>query len=324
MDRRTILLSTVVCSAIGLVGCQTVKTVPTLSSSNTSHQTKPVTWEKNGELFHVPTDNNLAVNESRVVFLRNSNDDGRLPNVKIGMGSENTFHVSLQNGHYSDTVVCSGDQIITVEKPPQESGQVISNSRNYQFLPQTTTYLQVVLSAAGNPVIQQIPTDEALALLNQMTRQNHQISRVFSGCNILTSEPMLTSPQNQLTTPTAEKTEIQNPAQFNVLFDFNSTGINSKHSAVLAGMANFIQAYPQMAVTLEGHTDNKGPESYNLKLSKSRANMVKDILVDQYGIEAIRLSTVGYGETMPVDTNDTEKGRQNNRRVVAIVSQGNN
>lgn len=324
MSSRTLLLSTVIFLAIALVGCQTVKTDRMLSTSNMSHEVKPVNWEKTGELFYVPTDNNLAANESRVVFFRDSNDNEQLRHVKVGMGSANNFHVSLQNGHYSDAIVCSGDQIITVGKLNQENGQVISHSESYQLIPQTTTYLQVVLSAAGSPIIQQIPADEALLLLNQMTRQTHQISRVLSKCNVLASTPILAVPQNPIANPTIDKAEIQDPTHFNILFDFNSTGIKSKQSAVLGSMANFVQAYPQTVVTLEGHTDSKGLESYNLKLSESRANMVKDILVDQYGIEAMRLSTVGYGETMPMVTNDTEKGRQNNRRVVAIVSQGNN
>lgn len=66
-----------------------------------------------------------------------------------------------------------------------------------------------------------------------------------------------------------------------MLFDFDSVGIKGNHSKVVDGMASFIQSYPQMSVTLQGHTDNKGPESYNLKLSEYRANMVKNILVDQ-------------------------------------------
>ncbi|AAZ19450.1 outer membrane protein OprF, OmpA/OmpF family [Psychrobacter arcticus 273-4] len=240
------------------------------------------------------------------------------------MGSDNTFHVSLQNGHDSDAVICSSSQIISVGKLNQESGKVISRSKSYQFIPQTTTYLQVVLSAAGSPVIQQIPVDEALLLLNQTTRQIHQISRVLLDCNVSKSAPIPTLLQEPIAITTVGKPEIKNRAQFNVLFDFDNAGIKSKHSAVLRGMTNFIQAYPQIAVTLEGHTDNKGPESYHLKLSESRVNMVKNILVDKYGVDAMRLSTVGYGETMPVDSNNTEKGRQNNRRVVAIVSQRNN
>ena len=54
---------------------------------------------------------------------------------------------------------------------------------------------------------------------------------------------------------------------------------------------------------------------YNEKLSKQRAESVKNYLVQKFGIDASRISTVGYGESMPVATNDTEEGRQKNRRV---------
>ena len=72
---------------------------------------------------------------------------------------------------------------------------------------------------------------------------------------------------------------------------------------------------------MEGHTDSRGSESYNLQLSQKRANTVKNILVDKYGMQPSRLRAVGYGEAMPIDINDTEEGRQNNRRVVATVSE---
>ena len=325
MDSRTVLLSTATFAAISLVGCQTIKSDPILSTSDTSQQIKPVTWEKSGEVFHQPSNANLAANESRVVFFRDSNDSDPLSNINIGIGPDNIFQVSLQDGHYSNNIICSGSQIINAGVLNKESGEVISHSKNYQLIPQTTTYLQVGLSKASRPVIQQIPADKALVLLNQSTRQTHQISRVSSDCTSSISAPIPTLLQEPIAATTVDKPiEIKNPDQFNVLFDFDSAGIKSNHSAVLEGMANFIQSYPKVAVNLEGHTDNKGSESYNQNLSQSRSNIVKSILVDQYGIEAIRLSAIGYGEARPVDTNNTEQGRQNNRRVVAIVSKGNN
>ena len=66
--------------------------------------------------------------------------------------------------------------------------------------------------------------------------------------------------------------------------------------------------------TVEGHTDSTGSETLNQKLSESRAAAVKDYLVDN-GIESSRLSSTGYGESKPIDTNKTSKGRANNRRV---------
>ncbi|SLJ85274.1 OmpA family protein [Psychrobacter sp. DAB_AL43B] len=323
MDSRTILLSTAIFATIGLVGCQTIKTDPMLSTSDFSHQIKSVTWKKSGEVFYKPTNANLETNESRIVFFRDSHDSEQSSNINIGVGSDNLFQVSLKSGHYSELIICNASQTINAEILNSESGKVISHSKNYQFIPQTTTYLQVDLSETGRPVIKQIPADEALVLLNGSSQQTHQISRVVSDCTAAT--PSVALLQQPIAASTVDKPiEIKNPPQFNVLFDFDSAGIKSNHSAVLDGMANFIQSYPQMAVTLAGHTDNKGPESYNLKLSQSRANIVKNILVDQYGLETVRLSSIGHGETMPIDTNNTEEGRRNNRRVVAIVSKGNN
>lgn len=85
-------------------------------------------------------------------------------------------------------------------------------------------------------------------------------------------------------------------------------------------MADFIRTRPtNNNIILEGHTDSKGSESYNSKLSQARANTAKDILVNRYGVDSMKLNPMGYGESRPVDTNNTEQGRQNNRRVVATV-----
>ena len=322
MDRISVLLSTTLFLAIGLVGCQTVKSGQMLSTADGSQKIKQATWKKTGEIFNLPDNSILTSKESRIVFIHELNDnDSNI--INIGIGADNEFQTSLQNGSYSDVVICSGSQLINVEKLNKASEEVLSYSKTYQFTPQTTSYLIVGLSTAGNPVVQQIPPDEALLLLNQNTRQTHQISRILSDCTAEAPSEILI--QKPIAVSTIKNpVEIKNSAQFNVLFDFDSAGIKNNQSKVLDSMANFIKSYPKMAVTLEGHTDNTGAERYNLKLSQSRASMVKDILVNQYDIEAIRLSSVGYGETMPVDTNTTEQGRQNNRRVVAIVSKGNN
>ena len=73
-------------------------------------------------------------------------------------------------------------------------------------------------------------------------------------------------------------------------------------------------AYPDTDVDVEGHTDSVGPDAYNLALSERRANSVKRYLTQQ-GVPGERMTPVGYGETIPIDTNDTEEGRSNNRRV---------
>ena len=68
-----------------------------------------------------------------------------------------------------------------------------------------------------------------------------------------------------------------------------------------------------------GHTDSIGSDAYNQKLSERRAQAVREVLVNQYGVESQRVDSVGYGEARPVADNSTEEGRQINRRVEAEV-----
>jgi outer membrane protein OmpA-like peptidoglycan-associated protein len=67
-------------------------------------------------------------------------------------------------------------------------------------------------------------------------------------------------------------------------------------------------------VRIEGHTDNVGGAAFNMKLSEGRAASVRAWLV-KHGIAASRLTSTGFGQTRPVDTNETDEGRRNNRRV---------
>ena len=72
---------------------------------------------------------------------------------------------------------------------------------------------------------------------------------------------------------------------------------------------------PDLYLDIEGHTDNTGESNYNQTLSDKRANAVKKYFISK-GIEEKRLTSKGFGETMPVENNKTEAGRQKNRRVV--------
>ena len=80
-----------------------------------------------------------------------------------------------------------------------------------------------------------------------------------------------------------------------------------------------MKKYSKANVLLEGHTDSMGNEDYNMNLSKRRAESVKNYLVENFNVDASRISIIGYGESNPISTNDTPAGRQNNRRVVANI-----
>jgi OmpA-OmpF porin, OOP family len=76
--------------------------------------------------------------------------------------------------------------------------------------------------------------------------------------------------------------------------------------------------HPDLAITIEGHTDNVGSAQANQELSRKRAAAVKQALVSTYRIDAARLTSTGFGDTKPVAKNDTPEGRQQNRRVELV------
>ncbi|MCQ2342646.1 MAG: OmpA family protein [Paludibacteraceae bacterium] len=82
----------------------------------------------------------------------------------------------------------------------------------------------------------------------------------------------------------------------------------------MTDLYEFLSHNPDIRIKIMGHTDSVGKDAANQKLSEGRANAVRDELI-QRGIAADRLEAEGYGESRPIDTNDTDEGRQNNRRV---------
>lgn len=103
-----------------------------------------------------------------------------------------------------------------------------------------------------------------------------------------------------------------------VEFDFDKSEVRPEYHEQLREAAEFIRKYPDVKFLLAGHTDSRGSDEYNLKLSKQRASAVKKYLVEEFGIAAHLLHPRGYGERQPVATNDTEEGRQRNRRVEVV------
>ena len=102
-------------------------------------------------------------------------------------------------------------------------------------------------------------------------------------------------------------------------FAVNSSTIRPGLNNELARVAQVLNAYPQTTLTVAGHTDSTGSEEYNQTLSQKRAESVKNALV-QRGVAAYRINAVGYGESQPVGDNETEFGRQQNRRVEVRIN----
>jgi outer membrane protein OmpA-like peptidoglycan-associated protein len=103
-----------------------------------------------------------------------------------------------------------------------------------------------------------------------------------------------------------------------IFFSFNSDEIREESAPTLAEIAGVLKRHPDWKLAINGHTDNIASDTYNLQLSRRRAEAVKGALVSRYGIVAARLATAGLGEASPKDTNDTLEGRARNRRVELV------
>lgn len=100
----------------------------------------------------------------------------------------------------------------------------------------------------------------------------------------------------------------------NIFFDFNEASLRPESEAELDRLFKLLKEVPTLKIEISGHTDNVGGSSYNQKLSENRARSVVDYLADK-GISLDRLTFAGYGFSRPVAPNDTEEGRQMNRRT---------
>ncbi|HUV36949.1 MAG TPA: OmpA family protein [Patescibacteria group bacterium] len=103
-----------------------------------------------------------------------------------------------------------------------------------------------------------------------------------------------------------------------ILFDVNKAGLRPVAMTNLDKLAAILNKYNDTDVLIEGHTDSTGPEEYNLDLSRKRAQSVANHIATQQ-VDATRFTIMGYGESQPIATNETNEGRQQNRRVELAI-----
>ena len=110
-----------------------------------------------------------------------------------------------------------------------------------------------------------------------------------------------------------------------VNFDFDKSDLTKADVAELKKAIDFVRKYPAAKVELEGHTDSKGTEEYNQKLSERRVEAVKQYLIKEGAADKARISAKGYGESKPIAPNTTKEGKDNpegraeNRRVEILI-----
>lgn len=104
-----------------------------------------------------------------------------------------------------------------------------------------------------------------------------------------------------------------------ILFAYNKSALNQKATTNLNSLVKILDEYPDTNIEIQGHTDSKGSDDYNMRLSERRASEVASYLRTR-GVAGPRMLTKGYGETAPVAENDSEDGRSQNRRVTFLIT----
>ncbi len=105
----------------------------------------------------------------------------------------------------------------------------------------------------------------------------------------------------------------------NVLFDFGKSNLSNPAKNNLDKLTKVLETYPDTNIEAQGHTDSVGSEAFNQNLSEERANSVANYLVSQ-GVDSKRLSIRGFGQMLPKYLNNTEAGRDKNRRVEFLIT----
>ena len=105
-----------------------------------------------------------------------------------------------------------------------------------------------------------------------------------------------------------------------VNFNFDRANLGNKAKENLRAVYGYLEKHPKLKVDISGHTDDQGSKEYNHVLSHRRAKAVVKYLVE-LGLDKNRITSKGYGNQKPLDSTQTEKARQKNRRVEFVMTQ---
>jgi len=128
--------------------------------------------------------------------------------------------------------------------------------------------------------------------------------------------------RNQIEIQRLQNENLKITMNSEVSFGYNSAQLTPSFHTTLNKVADILSRYPRTTIKIIGHTDNKGSDRYNLRLSEERAQAVKWYLMDR-GMASNRIQIEGRGESQPRASNDTEAGRQLNRRVEMLIIPNN-
>ena len=220
------------------------------------------------------------------------------------------------NGYYDATQVfeiqkVGSTEYVTIAMRPCPVLRVrVTNKETGMPVPAT---VQIRKSGVEEPAYS-LATDSASGTTRQMLEEGPKYSLHIAQMGYDTLDMAIANIGDSLN---IQLTPIKKGEVFivkNLYFATNKTRILSRSEQALNDLYMYLARNPQVRIKIIGHTDNVGKDAANQKLSDGRANAVMQDLIER-GIAPERLQAEGRGETQPIDTNDTDEGRQNNRRV---------
>ena len=233
---------------------------------------------------------------------------------KHAVGSFTT--TAKAEGYYDATQVFQVEKVgetqyVTIAMQPRPVLRVrVYNKETNQVLPAT---IQIMRSDAAEPAYS-LTTDSISGSTRKMLEAGPQYTLHIAQMGYNTVNLAIANIGDSLNIALTPVKKGEVFIVHNLHFATNKTRILSRSEQALNDLYMYLARNPQVRIKIIGHTDNVGKDAANQKLSDGRANAVMKDLIER-GIAPERLSAEGRGETQPIDTNDTEEGRQNNRRV---------
>lgn len=267
-------------------------------------------WHKHADVDPINIINKAAPEgDTSLIFIRRMDDDPEQTGANISINDR--YQVSLHPNNYTQVNSCAGINNISAEVTGLKTNDLLLNAHQFVLAPNSKNFFYVdVDGKTGESKITQIKQPTAEDILEGKTYQSHQVTRVVPNCPAAEPEPVKQ--------PVLEK-EVR--IELEVLFDTDKSIIKPAFFHEVAEVAEFMKVYTNTTALIEGHTDSRASDSYNQKLSQRRANAVKDMLINRYGIESNRLQAIGFGESRPRATNSTKEGMQLNRRTIAVINE---
>jgi len=300
-------------------------------SVNTPHEEESVFIHPDGETLYFASDGHPGMG-GLDLFMSKKNTDGSW-GTPVNLG----YPINTQNDENSLLVSATGE--LAVFASDRDGGYGDLDLYHFELpnhlLPNAVTYAKGLIVDDGNfrPLganfeLINLDSGESIAIGNSDSRTGEFLIPLPTGktymVNVSREGYLFHSENFEISQSNSETHELiiglkkikpgNSVVLENVFFDTDSYELKESSKLELGKLASFMKLNSDVKIEIGGHTDNVGSDDDNTSLSQKRADSVVEYLLSQ-GIEADRISAKGYGETSPIETNDTEAGRAKNRRT---------